>query len=295
MTDALSSSSSEPGIILTPSSDGLWPSGDITFDFDTRSGQRSNERSTPSELGRGPGACPSPVYVFNAGRERCEPATARGSAPAGGKSRVVISSRSKQSSQRPSVAVSASTKTNTSSGPQTESSSSNGAIYDHIPDETYNAGQEGSHRAGTPQIQSLLNLNAINAALDDLDVDQAGASARHSLSSEPRTPLQVPYSVPRRKSSPRAPQPRYRVEEEEILSDTFHTATFQESLTATKRLMKNLSNVLEDGLMQFEQGSTIRSLQETAKKLACFEPSASRTVGLVGDSGVGESDGFLSL
>ncbi len=53
--------------------------------------------------------------------------------------------------------------------------------------------------------------------------------------------------------------------------------------------MGRLAGVLGSGSLHLEPDTAIRRLKKQAEKMARFQLPATRTVGLVGDSGVGES------
>lgn len=131
--------------------------------------------------------------------------------------------------------------------------------------------------------EAVINLDEINAALDAV-----GASpAAQTRSSDPHTPLSVPRPAARRRSSPRVARACHGVEEEELPDDAFHAAPFQEGLAVTKQLISDLTGVLGSGSIHLEPDSTMRSLHERAEGLSRFQPPCTRTVGFVGDSGVG--------
>jgi ABC-type transport system involved in Fe-S cluster assembly fused permease/ATPase subunit len=75
---------------------------------------------------------------------------------------------------------------------------------------------------------------------------------------------------------------------EEPPADRFFQASFQEALTDAKSLMAWLVGVLESSNLHLEPDSTIRLLRQQAQELASFQCPPTRTVGFVGDSGVGK-------
>jgi hypothetical protein len=78
------------------------------------------------------------------------------------------------------------------------------------------------------------------------------------------------------------------VKDEELPNDRFNEPTFQEAFSDAKRLVEKLTAVLSSNTIRHEQDSTMRQLHEQASKLARFHCPSTRTVGFVGDSGVGK-------
>lgn len=83
--------------------------------------------------------------------------------------------------------------------------------------------------------------------------------------------------------------------DEEPPEDDFNDPAFQRSFTKTRKLMASLEKTLGSSDIHLEPDSTIRRLRETARKLAQFHCPPTRTVGFVGDSGVGMYHSFLLL
>jgi surface antigen len=92
----------------------------------------------------------------------------------------------------------------------------------------------------------------------------------------------------RRRSSSRINTAIHDVKDEELSNDRFNEATFQEAFSDAKRLMAELTAVLSSNTINHELDSTMRQLHEQASKLARFHCPSTRTVGFVGDSGVGK-------
>lgn len=131
--------------------------------------------------------------------------------------------------------------------------------------------------------ESLLDLDSINEAVERLEM----RSDTQNGSPVPQTSLRVSRLAARRRSSPRASQACHMVEDEELPNDKFNTASFQGSLAATKQLMCDLRSALGSSSIHLQSESAMKSLHERADKLACFRPPCTRTVGFVGDTGVG--------
>ncbi|KAI1045821.1 hypothetical protein LB505_014328 [Fusarium chuoi] len=104
-----------------------------------------------------------------------------------------------------------------------------------------------------------------------------------SLSPEPRRRNGTPR---RRRSSTGAVQ-QHDVADEELPDDAFHSPEFQSAFRDAKQLMSNIQSVLGSSNVHEGSESTMRKLHEEAGELAAFEYPATRTVGFVGDSGVG--------
>lgn len=99
----------------------------------------------------------------------------------------------------------------------------------------------------------------------------------------------------RRRSSPRLEPVNHRVEDEEPPDDEFHRPAFQESLAHARATLENLAGVLSSSSIHLEPDSTVRRHHQEAESLSRFQPLGTRTVGLVGDSGVGKSSLINSL
>lgn len=93
----------------------------------------------------------------------------------------------------------------------------------------------------------------------------------------------------RRRSSSRANLVPHDVKDEEPPEDRFHKPAFQQAFYDAKTLMSELADVLGSSALHFEPDSTMQRLHKQAGELARFHCPSSRTVGFVGDSGVGKS------
>ncbi|KAM7200854.1 hypothetical protein V8F20_005096 [Naviculisporaceae sp. PSN 640] len=98
-----------------------------------------------------------------------------------------------------------------------------------------------------------------------------------------------------RRSSSQLNQAPHQAGDEEPPEDDFNNRVFQSSLTATRELMSRLEVILGSSDLHLEPDSTIRRLRENAGELARFHCPPTRTVGFVGDSGVGKSSLLNSL
>jgi hypothetical protein len=172
--------------------------------------------------------------------------------------------------------------------------------------DSINEGLRGIH-LGSPRPASQpssMNMAGLRNALEDspggiprtptrsrsplLRPSSAGVG-RDSLSPEPS-----PSPGRRRRSSSQVNQMPHDVRDEEPPQDRFHEPEFQRAFADAKSLVASLARVLERHGSDPEQDSPIRDLHRRAKELAQFRCPPTRTVGLVGDSGVGASPPPLS-
>lgn len=94
----------------------------------------------------------------------------------------------------------------------------------------------------------------------------------------------------RRRSSSRINTVIHHVQDEEPPQDRFHEPAFQLAFRDARSSMSELADVLGNNSFQIDPDSTIQRLHKEAKDLASFQSPSSRTVGFVGDSGVGTSN-----
>lgn len=132
----------------------------------------------------------------------------------------------------------------------------------------------------SPSPSSGFGLHSLRAALP---------SAR--TPSPNQTPLLLPRASPRfsggHRRSSSANQIPYDVRQETLLGDRFNAPGFQQSLADAKSLMGQLAGVLGSSSLHLEPDSMMKTLRDRANELARFKCLPTRTVGLVGDSGVG--------
>lgn len=123
-----------------------------------------------------------------------------------------------------------------------------------------------------------------NAGIDDLT--QGAGLLRVSGS-----PVVSPRGHSRRRSSSRQTRSLaiHSVEDEDLPDDEFHSQAFQRRLSQAKSILQGLTTVLSSSPSILEPDSTIKRHLEEAETLRQFRPLSRRTVGLVGDSGVGKS------
>jgi ABC-type glutathione transport system ATPase component len=131
-------------------------------------------------------------------------------------------------------------------------------------------------------INGMANLRMRSSSSSSLS--PGGGELRHSPS-PPR----------RRRSGSGVPRPAHRVEDEEPPPSLFHSQTIQQSLVDTRAVVSRMADTLASSTMHQDESSSIRKFRQQALKLGQFQPPSSRTVGLVGDSGVGKSSLINSL
>lgn len=91
----------------------------------------------------------------------------------------------------------------------------------------------------------------------------------------------------RRRSSSRVNITPYNLQDEEPPQDRFHEPAFQQAFSDAKGLMSELADVLGSSAVHIDPDSTMKRLHTEAGDLAHFQCPSTRTVGFVGDSGVG--------
>lgn len=131
-------------------------------------------------------------------------------------------------------------------------------------------------------------MSEIGAAIDDLAQGIGSPRASGSL-------IVSPPRHSRRRSTPRPEPVIHRVEDEEPPDDEFHSLAFQRRLSQARSMLQGLTRVLSSSPIHIEPDSNIKRHHEEAETLSDFRPRSTRTVGLVGDSGVGKSSLINSL
>lgn len=160
-----------------------------------------------------------------------------------------------------------------------------------------------SSRSGTNGLSSFLRnmrLSEPNGISDLTDLAEAvdhvaRGSDTPAATLSPSEQTQSPeLGEPRQRrrsrlSASRTNTPTHDVRDEELPHDAFHSPEFQKAFADAKQLMANMSSVLSSSTLHTDSSATIHGLYHQAEELAQFQYPSSRTVGFVGDSGVGES------
>ncbi|KAF5628695.1 hypothetical protein F25303_10328 [Fusarium sp. NRRL 25303] len=142
----------------------------------------------------------------------------------------------------------------------------------------------------TPPGGTREETHGLASAIHNIRLSDTNGHA--SLSPEPRRSRN---GTPRRRRSSTGAVQQHDVADEELPDDAFHSPEFQGAFRDAKQLMSNVQSVLGSSNIHEASESTMRKLHEEAGKLAAFEYPATRTVGFVGDSGVGKSSLLNSL
>jgi hypothetical protein len=130
----------------------------------------------------------------------------------------------------------------------------------------------------------ILGMSNVAAAIEGV---ASGPSVQAALL-EPRYPgIEDSSSNRRRRSSSRANITPHDVRDEESPQDRFHEPGFQQAFRDAKGLMSELADVLGSSPLHIDPDSAMQRLHREAGDLAHFQCPSSRTVGFVGDSGVG--------
>ena len=99
------------------------------------------------------------------------------------------------------------------------------------------------------------------------------------------SPLPTPASV----------RDLHRVSDEDPPSDAARSIDYERALEKCRSVMSDIEVALRGSHLHIEQDSSIRMLYQLASSLASFQYPLKRTVGFVGDSGVGKSSLLNSL
>ena len=174
----------------------------------------------------------------------------------------------------------------TSTPPPSANARGKAAVHERLGTASIDACLENM-RISSPD--SILGMHDVAAALDGV----ASGSGTKAVLLEPTYPSKEgsPSNgrAARRRSSSRTNIIPHDVRDEEPPQDRFHEPAFQQAFGDAKILMSELANVLGSSSLHIDPDSTMQRLHREAVKLANFQCPSSRTVGFVGDSGVGTS------
>ncbi|KAK8030148.1 hypothetical protein PG993_011439 [Apiospora rasikravindrae] len=135
--------------------------------------------------------------------------------------------------------------------------------------------------------------DALNSMSDEANSRSARLLTPEAQQSTPVTPLR--RSGRRRRSSSKISVEIYDVRDEKAPNDRFNDPTFQSAFRDARKLMSDLEVTLASSSLHVDPDSTMKRLHQEAKTLSNFYCPPSRTVGFVGDSGVGKSSLLNSL
>lgn len=145
-----------------------------------------------------------------------------------------------------------------------------------------------SHRAGRGESGDVLDLSDIQAAIEtvsnDAERQQRGSSSRLTPGPEHDTPRRGG----RRSSGRQVDRRPHDLDDEQVPGDRFSDPTFQQAFNDSKTVAADLCRVLASSDLHLQSSSAMARLHRTAVELEEFRPPATRVVGFVGDSGVGE-------
>ncbi|KFA48769.1 hypothetical protein S40293_01516 [Stachybotrys chartarum IBT 40293] len=134
---------------------------------------------------------------------------------------------------------------------------------------------------------------AMKEVLEATKAVERGSTTSSYLSPEPDGRRSA--SRASRSRSPRVKARRHEVADEEPPTDAFNNATFQGAFKTAKATMRSLQDALERTSLHRDPDSMMKSLHSEVEALASFTCPSTRTVGFVGDSGVGKSSLLNSL
>lgn len=151
---------------------------------------------------------------------------------------------------------------------------------------------DGDGGRGTDVAETLQDLTIASPGFDMAGISEA---IRQVENTPERPPLLLepgsasPSSRRRRsRSAPLAAVEMHDLKDEEMPSDPFYEAGFQQAFLDAKQLTKEMARALSSSSLHQEPDSTINRLHTEADRLSRFEPPSTRTIAFVGDSGVGK-------
>ncbi|KAH7129906.1 hypothetical protein B0J13DRAFT_627047 [Dactylonectria estremocensis] len=149
------------------------------------------------------------------------------------------------------------------------------------------------------RLSSPGGVGNLSDVVDAIDAVARGSDSRSvSLAPDDQTDgskSTTPQRARRRRSSSRIAVSPHDVKDEELPKDAFHSPSFQKAFMDAKDLMSTMGTVLGSSSLHSDPDSTMQQLYKQAGDLACFNYPSTRTVGFVGDSGVGKSSLLNSL
>ncbi|CAI0647909.1 unnamed protein product, partial [Colletotrichum noveboracense] len=167
---------------------------------------------------------------------------------------------------------------------------------------------EGQSTAEIEAIGPLLNKLTLDGGSGELgmaELQQALPSVSVTTENQEPEATSPVFGLRQTSLSPRPPrrsrrvsrtnQAPHDVKDEELPHDRFHHPDVQSAFVEAKTLMSRLAQVLGSSPLHVDPDSAIKRLHKRAKDLSRFQCPPTRTVGFVGDSGVGKSSLLNSL
>ncbi|KAM0187534.1 hypothetical protein ACHAPI_011071 [Fusarium lateritium] len=133
----------------------------------------------------------------------------------------------------------------------------------------------------------------VTAGIQNIRLSEA--NERNTTSALSPEPGRSRTGTPRARRRSNSAVDRHNVADEKLPQDAFHSPEFQQAFQDAKQLMSNIEAALGSSDIHNEPESAMRKLHQEASRLADFQYPATRTVGFVGDSGVGKSSLLNSL
>jgi hypothetical protein len=165
--------------------------------------------------------------------------------------------------------------------------------------------ERSSDASPAPSIQVTLSPSKTNSTKTSTERADSVANGMANLrmrsnSSFSLSPVQEglghsPSPSRRRRSGSGVPRLSYRVEDEEPPPSYLHSQIVQQSLVEARAVVSRMAEALASSTLPQDESSNIRKFRKQALELGEFQPPSSRTVGLVGDAGVGKSNLINSL
>lgn len=154
-------------------------------------------------------------------------------------------------------------------------------------------------RDETESISSRLEEISLALPVPVLDMTEVAVAIANVASSAPAEGALFPQSpeppssstarrTGRRRTSSRADLAPHSVADEEPPLNRFHDPVVQQGFRDAMTLTRSLTNILESSSLHTDPDSIMRLLHRRASDLSNSQLPSTRTVGFVGDSGVGE-------
>ncbi|MBE3047789.1 hypothetical protein IMZ48_35825 [Candidatus Bathyarchaeota archaeon] len=133
------------------------------------------------------------------------------------------------------------------------------------------------------------DMAGLTAAVDSVEAGGDSATALLDPGSQsPRASMGAPDRARRRRSSSQRDNTPHDVRDEEMPPESFYEPAFQQAFADSKRVASSLADALSGSSLVHEPDSTIRTIREKTLQLSAFQPPSTRTIGFVGESGVGK-------